>query len=86
MSEKKTIEIAVYRDPAGRPTCAADFRAGLVCRLLQSARMGSVDVCALQTGRRPCLERYDGGTGYLMPAKVCPVWAGVDIPADGGAA
>ena len=77
MTESRTITITAYRDPAGRPTCAADFRAGLVCRLLQSARMGSVDVCALQTGRRPCLERYDLGTGYLMPTKTCPVWAEV---------
>lgn len=86
MTEQRTITITAYRDPSGRPTCAVDFRTGLVCRLLQTARMGRDDVCALQTGRRPCLERYDGGTGYLMPAKVCPVWAGVGIPAEGGAA
>ena len=75
MSEQRTITITAYRTPEGAPTCAVNFDAGEVCKLLQTTRYGMTEVCALQTGRRVGLDRGMGGNGYLIPCAECIVWS-----------
>lgn len=67
MNESRTLTFAKYSDRDGLPTCANKDGA---CKLLQSRRMGSVDVCgylAQDVNRR-------GGDGSLEPHAECPIW------------
>jgi len=71
--ETKELQVRVYRSPEGVPTCARDFEDGEVCVFLQTARMGKLEVCALQTGV-DALLRSPRGTGWLVPHCKCPLW------------
>ena len=70
MSETKTIKFQVYRDTDCLPTCAA--RDG-ECVMLQSRRMGAVEVCGYTGGD---LNRR-GSVGFLEPSPDCPLWGEV---------
>ena len=76
-SETKAIHVAAYRDGAGRPTCAIDFAAGLVCEFYRTQRLGCSETCvfAAESGKYfTPLARRDNGHGTLIPCKECPVW------------
>jgi hypothetical protein len=71
--ETRAIEVQAYRDPEGRPTCAACFRTRQVCVFYRTRKMGLVEECALDEHRR--LERRGkDGLGFLKPGKRCLVW------------
>lgn len=74
MTEQRTITVTAYRTPDGKPTCAADYVSGEVCRFATSRRVGQVEVC----GFVGCdIRRADQGYGYTIPVDGCPVWAEV---------
>ena len=74
MSEKKTIEIAVYRDPEGNPTCAVDWGAGHVCKFLQTSKFGFVEHCFFGAKGADVIERDGDSAGWLRPIPACPLW------------
>ena len=78
MTEFTTIKIARYRDPAGLPTCAANFNTREVCKYYAVQRLGLNETCFVagdKSGRYwEQLNRRDGGHGSLEPMKDCPVW------------
>ena len=79
MTEFITIRIARYRDPAGFPTCAANFYTGAVCKFYMTQRNGSNETCLIagdKSGRYwESLNRRGDEQGSLEPLKDCPVWA-----------
>ena len=79
MGEKKTIEIAVYRDPEGNPTCAVDWGAGHVCKFLQTSKFGFVEHCFFGAKGDDVIERDGDSVGWLRPIPACPLW-----PSSGG--
>lgn len=74
MSEKKTIEIAVYRDPEGNPTCAVDWGAGHVCKFLRTSKFGFVEHCFFGEKGDDVIERDGDSVGWLRPIPACPLW------------
>ena len=66
MNESRMLTFAKYRDRDGLPSCANN---GGACRMLQSRRMGTVDVCAI-LGQD--LDRRSGD-GSLEPHAKCPI-------------
>ena len=74
-SEFATITMLRYRDPSGRPTCAADFDKGDVCRFYGTQRLSTHEVCfACGDKSRRVWEGMPRIDGYLRPLKDCPVW------------
>ena len=67
-TETKTIQIKVYRDKNGKPTCANTEG---VCQFFATRKFGSIELCMYGAFFFP-LER--GETRHLMPIKSCPLW------------
>ena len=80
MTETKTIEIAVFRDPDGHPTCRSQEGA---CPMMGARKFGVVEVCMFTGGdihRRPHgADKRDivrnPEDHYLRPVDGCPVWS-----------
>ena len=70
-TETKTIEIKVYRDKNGKPTCASSFIEGSACQFFGTRNIGTQEFCLY--GAEVALYRR-GGLGSLIPAKPCPLW------------
>ena len=78
MTEFTTIKIARYRDPAGLPTCAANFNTRNVCRFYATRKLGQDEICLIagdKIGKHPeSISRRADSNGSLVPLKDCPVW------------
>ena len=74
--ETKTIEVPVYRDREGNPTCAKDFTTGAVCQFYRTQRMGCHETCvfAENAGRYAASMLRRGDIGSLIPLNTCPLW------------
>ena len=74
-AETKTIEVQAYRDAAGKPCCAANFKTGEVCPFYRTRTFGTKEICIFNDDvllRR----RGEFGLGTLVPFAGCPVWKG----------
>lgn len=69
-TEYKTLTIARFRTPMGKPTCSVDHPAGRTCQFLGSKRFGTIPVCLL--GQET--ELPNCGVGFQTPHDNCPVW------------
>jgi len=77
MKKTKTLEVEVYENPDGEPTCGSDFRTGDVCQFILSQRYGTEYTCVFAAnevrGMKMPLSATDNGMGYLIPCKECPL-------------
>lgn len=80
--EHHQITVTRYRDPAGNPTCAADFTSDplKVCMFYRTQRFGCSETCVFarevgHKGYTEMLGRRKKGMGSLIPLDNCPVWA-----------
>ena len=83
MTETAMIAVERFRDSAGRPTCAANFETGAVCRFYATQRFGCHETCMFAGDKAsgkywPPLERRDNGNGVLIPMAGCPVWPEIE--------
>ena len=69
--QTRTIAVAAYRTPEGKPTCSIDWPAGMVCRFMGTRVLGQVAWCFATYAD---IER-EGGDGYLLPSHDCPIWS-----------
>jgi hypothetical protein len=74
---KKKIEVEIYVDKQGAPTCASNFETGEVCIFYRTTKFGAIETCSFadNSGRYASpLERKNNGEGSLIPGKFCKVW------------
>lgn len=69
-TEYKTIVIARYRTPMGKPTCSEHHPAGRTCQFLGAKRLGTVPVCMFGAQ----VELKNCGLEFQEPREDCPVW------------
>jgi len=75
--ETKSIDITVYRDSKGNPTCAKDFPTGQICRFYRTQRFGCHETCVFADDSGKFLKsmiRRGKGDGSLVPLDNCPLW------------
>lgn len=72
--ETKIINVPVYRDKEGNPTCASHFDTGKACQFLRLAKFGTTPICIAHTIEVNLRDKNGGIKGYLQPSDTCPLW------------
>jgi hypothetical protein len=73
-TEQRTITIAAFRDPDGKPTCGDDFSSvSGKCKFIRVSSFGARWHCAVTGDELRDSNRSQHG--YLRPCVRCPVWA-----------
>jgi len=79
---KKNLEVDVYLDIDGNPTCAVNFSEKKVCIFYRTEKLGCNETCVFanisyngiyhETMNRRI--KKDGKSGTLIPLNTCPLW------------